>query len=152
MAQSEIPLSEYEEEDESHGRCVIRRVRVFKAPPEAQAQWQGLEAFVAVERCGVREGKPFKRQSWFIVSQVIDAEEAAGLIRAHRGSIENKVHWVKDVIQGEDGSLIRAPQPATMMALMRSWAMTAFRKAGFDSLSKAMRLFKHDLLKLISFL
>jgi hypothetical protein len=62
------------------------------------------------------------------------------------------VNWVKDVIQGEDSSLIRATRPATVMALMRSWAMTAFRKEGYDSLSKAMRLYKHDLPKLFSFL
>jgi 3-methyladenine DNA glycosylase/8-oxoguanine DNA glycosylase len=152
VAQGQSPLSESQEQDQSHGRYVERSVRVFAAPSAWMAQWQSLAALVAVERRGVREGKAFNCQSWFILSQVIPAKQAAAMIRQHRGSIENQVHWVKDVIQGEDHSLIRAAQPATLMALLRSWAMSVFRNAGFVSLTKAMRLFKHDLPKLLSFL
>jgi len=61
------------------------------------------------------------------------------------------LHWVKDVVQGEDASLIQSPNPATVMALLRSWAISLFRKAGHSSITKAMRLFKHDLPTLISF-
>jgi hypothetical protein len=151
-AQSQTPLSTYQEQDQTHGRSIARCVRVFAAPSVAQPQWQGFAAFVAVERYGVREGQMFQRQSWFILSQVIPAMQAAQMIRQHRSSIENKVHWVKDVVQGEDRSCIRAAKPATLLAFLRSWAMTAFRNAGFDSLTKARRLFKHDLPKLLSFL
>jgi hypothetical protein len=56
------------------------------------------------------------------------------------------------VVQQEDASLIRAAKPATLMALLHSWAISAFRKAGYDSLTKALRLFSHDLKQLISFL
>lgn len=151
-AQSQTPLSTYQEQDQTHGRSVERCVRVFAAPSVAQQQWQGFAAFVAVERYGVRDGHPFHRQSWFILSQVIPATQAAQMIRHHRSSIENKVHWVKDVVQGEDRSCIRAAKPATLLAFLRSWAMTAFRNSGFDSLTKAMRLCKHDRPKLLSFL
>jgi len=69
-------------------------------------------------RSGVREGKPFERQAWFILSRVIEAERLAGMIQAHRGTTENKLHWVKDVVQGEDASLIQAAKPATLMGLL----------------------------------
>jgi len=39
-----------------------------------------------------------------------------------------------------------------VMALLRSWAISLFRKAGYSSITKAMRLFKHDLPTLISFI
>lgn len=151
-AQTQPPLSQCQEQDTSHGRLVERRVCVFAAPPELSAQWQGLSAFVAVQRRGVRQGKAFEHDSWYILSQVIPAEQAAALIRGHRASIENQVNWVKDVVQGEDRSEIRAAQPATLMAVLRSWALTAFRKAGFKSLTQATRKFSHDLPNLFSLL
>jgi len=107
---------------------------------------------VLVERSGVRNGKPFERQAWFIISQVIDAEQLAMMIQAHRGTTENKLHWVKDVVQGEDASLICAAKPATLMAMLRSWAISVFRKVGHASITKATRRFRHDLPRLISFL
>jgi len=131
---------------------VERRVRVFAVPPELAQDWAGLAAFVAVERSGIRQGQPFQRQSWFIISQVIEAQPLATMIQAHRGTTENKLHWVKDVVQAEDASLIQSPNPATVMALLRSWAISLFRKAGYSSITKAMRLFKHDLPTLISFI
>lgn len=151
-AQTQPPLSTYQEQDCSHGRWVERTVRVFAASPECQVQWSGLQAMVAVERRGIREGKSFKHQSWYILSQAIPAEQAAHLIRGHRASIENQVHWVKDVVQGEDRSEIRAARPATLMAFLRSWALTIFRRVGFESFTKATRQFKHDLPKLFSLL
>ena len=152
LSQVEPPLSEFQEQDSTHGRTVHRTVRVFAAPASLSQHWCGLEAIVAVQRQGVREGHDFHRHSWFILSQVIPAEQAAALIRNHRGSIENKLHWVKDAVQGEDDSAIRAANPATLLALLRSWAISVFRNAGYDSITKAMRLFKHDLPKLLSFL
>lgn len=151
-AQTQVPLSAHESLDASHGRVVTRRVRVFAAPRELAQEWQALAAFVCVERSGVRQGQPFERQSWFIISQVIEAQQLACMIQTHRATTENKLHWVKDVVQGEDASLIRSPNPATLMALLRSWAISLFRKAGHSSITKAIRLFQHDLPTLISFI
>nr|WP_254721966.1 ISAs1 family transposase [Kovacikia minuta] len=151
-AQTQSPLSHHHTCETSHGREVERQVRVFAAPVDLAKEWAGLAAFVAVERFGIREGKPFHRQSWFILSRVIPAAAAAEMIQAHRGTTENKLHWVKDVVQGEDTSLIQAAQPATLMAFLRSWAISLFRKAGYSSITKAMRLCKHDLPTLLSFI
>lgn len=145
-------MSQTQSTDLTHGRTVTRRVQVLAAPPEAVQAWPGLAAFAAVERWGEREGKPFHTQSWFILTQVLPATAVADLIRNHRGAVENKLHWVKDVVQGEDQATLHHPKPATLMALLRTWAISAFRQAGYDSITKAMRLYKHDLPKLISFL
>ena len=151
-AQAQAPLSCHESLDTSHGRVVTRRVRVFAAPSELSQEWASLAAFVAVERVGILQGQAFQRQSWFIISQVIEAQPLARMIQAHRATTENKLHCVKDVVQGEDDSLIQAANPATLMALLRSWAISLFRKAGHDSITKAMRLFRHDLPTLLSFI
>lgn len=152
-AQQQVPRSrDYAVLDTSQGRFVERNVEVFEAPVPLAATWPGLAAFVKVERSGLRDGTYFERQSWFIMSRVIPAQQAAQLIRGHRASVENQLHWVKDVVYREDDSLIQAAKPATLMALWRSWAISAFRKAGHTSITKAIRLFSHDLVQLISFL
>lgn len=151
-AQTQVPLSRYQSIDTSHSRVVNRRVQVFAAPPQLAQNWAGLAGFVAVERWGIRQGQAFARQSWFIISQLIPAQSLAQMIQSHRATTENKLHWVKDVVQGEDASLIRSSNPATLMALLRSWAISLFRRAGHSSITKAMRRFKHDLPSLLSFL
>ena len=152
-AATQHPLSRhYDVLDTSHDRCIDRRVEVFAAPPELAPSWRGLQAFATVERSGVREGHVFHHQSWFILSQPLDAARVASLVQGHRSSVENRLHWVKDVVQQEDASLIRSPKPATLMALLRTWALSVFRKAGHFSITKAMRLCRHDIPALISFL
>jgi hypothetical protein len=63
--------------DSSHGRLVRRKVEVFAAPDVSDLGWARLAAFVRVERSGIREGKYFHRQSWYILSQVLPAVRAA---------------------------------------------------------------------------
>ncbi len=152
-ATEQNPVSEYDAVlDHSHGRVVERRVRVFQAPAVLSETWDGLAAFAQVERVGIRDGHPFHTQSWFILDQCLPAHRVAQLVQDHRGTIENRVHWVKDVVQQEDASLIQASNPAILMALLRNWTLSIFRKAGHDSITKAIRFCCHDLPKLISFL
>ena len=130
-----------------------RCVQVFQAPAAGVCQdWAGLAAFVQVERRGVREGEAFERTSWFILSQEIAAEEVARMIQGHRGTIENKVHWVKDVVQGEDGSMLSEANAATWMSVMRTWTISLFRRAGHASITRARRSFCHNLPVLLSFI
>ena len=147
------PLSRhYAVLDTTHGRCGERRIEVFAAPPELAHSWPEIAAFVAVQRCGWREGDSFCRDSWFLLTDILPAATAAQLIQEHRATIENRLHWVKDVVQQEDASEITAPPPALLMALLRTWAISAFRKAGHRSLTQAIRRFQHDLTALLSFL
>ncbi|MGG6270637.1 ISAs1 family transposase [Leptolyngbya sp. AN03gr2] len=152
LSQSETPLSRFQALDTTHGRTVERTVAIFAAPERFQQHWCGLAAIAHVQRQGTRQGKSFHTDSWYLLSQVIPAEQAAALIRNHRASLENQVHWVRDVVQSQDASLIQSAHPAQFMALLRSWTISSFRAAGHHSITKAQRLFKHDLPKLLSFL
>jgi len=49
-------------------------------------------------------------------------------------------------------AILEEPKNKAGQPEMRTWALSAFRKAGYESLTKAMRLCKHDLPKLSSFL
>lgn len=147
-----IPVSVFDAVvDCSHGRLVERCVQVFEVPQDVSEDWANVAAFASVKRFGVRDGQSFQTQSWFILDQSLPAQSVAQLVQDHRGTIENRVHWVKDVVQHEDASLIQAANPATFISVLRSWSISIFRKSGYDSITKAIRFFRHDLPKLISF-
>ena len=54
-------------------------------------------------------------------------------------SIENKVHWVRDVTFDEDRSRVRKKAGPQVMASLRNLAMSILRMAGVDNVSEALR-------------
>ncbi len=68
-------------------------------------------------------------------------------IRQHWG-IENRLHWVKDVIFGEDTAPFTNHNAATNWSIIRNIAINLARKGGYDSLTKAERFLAHDIDKL----
>lgn len=124
--------------------------------PESQkpfAEWPDLASIIWVERSGTRaEGGPFCEEHFFITSQPeVSTAEAAAQVRGH-WQIENGLHWVKDVVQGEDACTTRAGQAPQNLALLRNWVLTLYRRAGYASLSRALRFFAHDIGGLCSLL
>jgi predicted transposase YbfD/YdcC len=66
------------------------------------------------------------------------AKNLLGLIRGH-WTIENRVHWVRDVTFDEDRSRIRKGHGPQVMATLRNLAISLFRLAGADNIAKAGR-------------
>lgn len=67
---------------------------------------------IRVQRQGMHDGKPYTQCSYYITSLATTARQFAQAIRGHWG-IENRLHWVKDVVLGEDEcrlKLAQAPQ------------------------------------------
>lgn len=76
----------------------------------------------------------------FYVSSLIEtAEEFAKRIRGYWG-VENKVHYVRDVTQGEDASRIRTKPLVQIWAVARNLALNIYRDYGFDNMAQAQRL------------
>jgi len=63
--------------------------------------------------------------------------------------VENKVHYVRDVTQGEDASRIRVQPLPNNFASARNLALNLYRDHGFDNMAQAQRKAGHglDLLK-----
>ena len=62
----------------------------------------------------------------------------AGWLRTH-WTIENSVHWVRDVTFGEDQSQIRTGAGPHVMATIRNTAMNISRLAGHTNIAAAQR-------------
>ena len=57
-------------------------------------------------------------------------------IRGYWG-VENKVHYVRDVTQGEDKSRIRTTPLPQILAIARNLALNLYRDAGFNNMAQA---------------
>ncbi|MFI2652277.1 ISAs1 family transposase [Micromonospora fulviviridis] len=133
--------------DRGHGRREIRACKILTIaaginfPHAAQA--------LQIRRCRHRLDQPkrFTTETVYAITdlRVHQAKPAqlAGWIRDHR-SIENKVHWVRDVTYDEDRSQIRTGTGPQVMAALRNAAISALRTAGITNIAAANRHYARD--------
>lgn len=114
-----------------HGRQVWRRVELFKANEvELPHGWPPVERFVKVRRWGLRGIKYFEETSIYMLSKPINSAYTAGQIVQKHWSVENNLHWVKDVNFGEDDMSWITPRNAVTIAMLNNVAMNLLCKAG----------------------
>jgi predicted transposase YbfD/YdcC len=99
---------------------------------------------VKVERIGTRAGKPYEQVAYYISSLSLNAGQFAQGIRGHWG-IENRLHWVKDVVLEEDSSRIRLGNAPANLSIIRSLAIAILRNNGYSSITTALRMIAHNL-------
>ncbi len=137
--------------EKTRGRIICRIVNVFSDISGIERDWAGLKSLVQVERIGIRQGQPYQQTSYYISSLSAATPQLAQVIRSHWG-IENRLHWVKDVVFGEDAAPFRHYNAATNWSFIRTIVINIARKHGYDSLTKAERFLSHDIDKLFSLL
>ena len=97
-------------------KVVRRRRRAGQAKPS-------VETIYAITSLGHRDADP---------------RLLAGWIRSH-WTIENCLHWVRDVTEGEDHSSVRTGHGPQIMAALRNLVITALRLAGVTNIAAALR-------------
>jgi len=70
--------------------------------------------------------------------QTAPPETLAAWVQGH-WSIENRLHWVRDVTFGEDYSQVRTGQAPRVMATCRNIAVSLLRIAGWDNIAAGLR-------------
>lgn len=128
-------LSTFEQENKGHGRLEKRRVKVYKAsdnPP--LAVWEGLQTYVVVERWRTEHGVQSQEKSLYISDLRLSAEEYYEGTRGHWG-IENRLHYVKDVVHQEDNNGVTTGSAPIVLAICSTIAINIHRKEGHDSIS-----------------
>ncbi|RKU25720.1 hypothetical protein C6497_15280 [Candidatus Poribacteria bacterium] len=68
------------------------------------------------------------------------AEDLLALRRGH-WPIENKSHWMRDMLLGEDASSVRCGSIPQVMAAMRNTVLSVFRFAGITRIADKMRYY-----------
>lgn len=120
--------------DKGHGRIETRRYRVShevdwlsgdrRYPDEPR--FPTLKAIAMVEATVEKAGTVTTMRRFFLSSAVLTPQSLEQAVRGHWG-IENGLHWVLDVIFGEDQSRLRKGHGALNMAIVRHFAINAVR-------------------------
>lgn len=59
-------------------------------------------------------------------------------------SVENKNHWKRDAVWGEDRARVRAPNIGRVLALLRSGLLAILKRSGHRSLPEALESMNRD--------
>lgn len=124
-----MPVTHAETLDLNHGRKEIRRVWASSDVSWLgnEARWPGLSSIIVVESERHARGTPTLERRYFISSLQAQAGSLLAIIRSH-WMIENGVHWILDVVFGEDASRIRRDHGAANFGVLRRLALNMLRR------------------------
>jgi predicted transposase YbfD/YdcC len=154
---TEIPIT-HQSQETGHGRRERRTIRVRDAP--ADLGFPGAAQVFLIERyitrtvrkrtAGSRTYKKVQVHTAVAVLGItsLSSREAApqhmaGYVRGH-WSIENKIHWVRDVTFREDASQIRTASRFRVMATLRNLAIGLIRQAGYTRIAPTIRKIRNS--------
>jgi Transposase DDE domain len=115
--------------EHSHGRTVERRVSVLDTVEAIAPQWVGVQRIICVERWGSRGHNPFHETMFYISSLALNAAGFAERIGQH-WHLENRLHWVKDVVLREDHTPVCDGHALVNFAIVRTIVVNLFRSHG----------------------
>ncbi len=141
------PEQTFEQLNKGHGRIEKRTVSICGDLSGLKA-WPGLKTLIRVES----ERQEFypdmivvtQETRYYISSLLEDAQTLAQRIRGYWG-VENKVHYVRDVTQGEDKSRIRTTPLVQLFVLTRNMALNLYRDNRFTNMAQAQRFCSNTL-------
>lgn len=135
-------VSTYQQVNKGHGRIEKRSVSICR-PVNGILYWSGLKTLIRVEseRQIIRHDRieVEKETRYYICSLKATAQEFAKRIRGY-WDVENKVHYVRDVTQGEDASRIRTNPLPHIFSLARNFTLNLYRAQMFENMAQAQRL------------
>jgi predicted transposase YbfD/YdcC len=143
-----------------HGRKEKRTIQVMDAPEQVRVLFPHARQVFLIERYVTRKVRKRKKNSrkykTVTVRSAVAAlcitslsareagpEHLAGYVRGH-WSIENKIHWVRDVTYREDSSQVRTGSTPRIMVTLRNLAIGLIRQAGHARIAPIIRKIKHD--------
>ncbi len=130
--QPEYGMTSATDTTSGHGRIETRTAYVI-SDPEVIAylnpgdRWRDLASVALVEAQRTADGRTTTEQRYYLLDQVHPPTDVNALVRGHWG-IENRVHWVLDVIFHEDASRIRTGDAPQNMGVVRHIALNLLRQ------------------------
>ena len=122
-----------------HGRRVRRTIKVVAAP--AWITFTGAAQVAQIRRTSTRAGKKTIEVVYVITSASHHAAPPSTLatwVQGHWG-IENRAHWVRDVVYDEDRSRVRTGNAPQVMATLRNTAISLLRLSGATNIAASLR-------------
>jgi predicted transposase YbfD/YdcC len=136
------------ERNVGHGRTESRSIKVIDlaSTPEGSLFPHGARAIKVVRRRRVAGRAKASVETVYAITSLghrdADPRLLAGWIRSH-WTIENCLHWVRDVTEGEDHSSVRTGHGPQVMAALRNTAINIIRLRGETNIAAAHRAFSY---------
>jgi len=108
----------------AHGRTETRQAVVRSVPKDwaEQFKFSGLTAVARIDSVRRLKGKRERQSRYFVLSQRLSPLKLLDIVRAYWG-IENRQHWILDVVFHEDRARSRKDNAAENLALLRRLAL-----------------------------
>lgn len=118
------PQAETRRAEQAHGRFEERRCVVAAVPPELakRLKFPGLAAVARLDGLRRLDTREERVTRYFLLSRQLAPDAALNVVRSHWG-IENRLHWVLDVVFDEDRARARKDHAAVNLALLRRLAL-----------------------------
>lgn len=127
-----------------HGR-VEKRTLSASVDLKGYIDWPGHQQVLCLERCVYvpASGKTSVEVEYGLLSLAPDQIALSTVLKRWRGhwSIENQLHWSRDVVMGEDRSRVRSGHAPQTFAALRNAVISLVHCLGYSSLSAARRHF-----------
>ena len=119
---------QYKEIDSGHGRIETRQCTILPLMylHQFKLKWRGLQSLVLIESRREMNDQIQMEKRYYITSLPMKAHLLMISIRQHWG-IENRLHWVLDVVFREDESRIRKDHGAANFAVVRHMALNLLK-------------------------
>jgi predicted transposase YbfD/YdcC len=135
----------YQTIDKGHGRIEVRQYWTITEPEylsylDPKEEWRDLRCIGMVDAERNIKGEISREIRYYISSLSGNAKEFGEAVRSHWG-IENSVHWILDVVFGEDYSRVREGYAAENLATLRRLSLNLIQQeATFRKSVKGRRL------------
>ena len=135
-----LPEQHAQTTEKGHGRVDIRSIRV-SSELKGYSDWPGLEQVFEIRRRWLSKGEWHEAVRYGVTSLPATIAIPERLLKLKRGhwTIENGLHYVKDVTMGEDKSMTHCDNGPKIMAALRNTAVSLLRHAGFSTIAARMR-------------
>lgn len=128
--------------EKSHGRIETRTLEL-SADMTDYLLWPGLTHIYRISRTVIAKETMTMETAYGIARLLPGKDTAAHALSYLRGHwrIENRLHWKRDVVFGEDGSTIRKHRAAHVMTILRNIVTTVFHQETTMSFRTTMQGF-----------
>ena len=140
--EAEAYLQTHTTEEKAHGAMITRTLTASTLLND-YTDWPGLKQVYqyCVERTHIATQETTHQTQYGITSLTPTQASAEDLLTLRRGhwTIENKLHWIRDVVFHEDASQVRTGNIPHVMAALRNTALAVLRLTGHTKITEALR-------------
>ena len=145
--QDNAQLHTHTDVETSHGFTTTRTLTASTMLTD-YINWPGLAQVYQYrsQRVSTKTGQITYQTQYGITSLSPETASAKDLLKLRREhwTIENKIHWIRDTVLGEDASQARTGNLPHVMAALRNTAMSVLRFDGRTKIAETMRFFASE--------